>query len=174
MLDIAVKNRRKTKGITINLNVPQAMGQQSSGGSYRSATAGLIFANPVMTLLIIAAILASVVIVGGLSLELFIGLLLNPWSWAAALIIGMLADQPRTSTIIGFSIIIGLAVWGWSLYQDYTAIPQICSYPIIGWIACGAIDIITFIPKLFILGLTILVSFIQLWVVSFAKYELIR
>lgn len=173
MLVIAVKNRRKTKGITINLTVPQAVGQQAKGRSYRSATAGLIFANPLMALLMIAVILASIVIIGGLSLELFIGLLLNPWSWAIALIIGMLA-QPRTGEIIGFSIIVGLGLWGWGLYQDYTVTSQICSFPIIGWIACGVWDIFTFIPKLFILGLTILTSFIQLWIVSFIKYVLSR
>ena len=167
MLVIAAKKRRS------NINVPQVIGQQASGGNYRSATASLIFANPMAALTIIAVILASLMIVGGLSLELFIGLLLNPWSWAIALIIGMLA-QPETNTVIGFSIIVGFAFWGWGIYQDYTALPQICSIPIIGWIACGAWNIVTFIPKLFILGLNILTAFIQIWMVSFIKDKLTR
>lgn len=167
------KKGKRIKDIIVNVNIPQAVSQKASGGQYRSAAAGVLFANPIMTLTIIVVGLALLLIFGGLSLGIVLEFMTNPWTWVIAIMIGMIT-KPGSNTVMGFSILVGLLFWGAGIYQDYMAMSYICSIPIIGWIACGAWNIVTFVPKLFLLGLHIMTAFVQIWIVSFIKYELSR
>lgn len=163
--------RKRVKDIIVNVNVPQSVGQQARGGQYGAAAAGFLFANPVLAIIIAVVGIALFVILGGVALGTFFELMLNPWTWVLALLVGMVA-KPGSGTVIGFAIIVGLLFWGIGIYQEYMAWQQICNIPIIGWIACGAWNIITFLPKLFFLGLHVMTAFVQIWIISFLKYEL--
>lgn len=167
------KKGKRIKDIIVNVNIPQAAGQKARGGQYGQAAAGILFANPLTALTIIVVGLALLMILGGLSLGIVLEFMTNPWTWVIAIIIGMIT-KPGSNTVLGFSILVGLVFWGAGIYQDYTAMREFCSIPIIGWIACGVWNVVTFVPKLFLLGLHILTAFVQIWIVSFVKYELSR
>ena len=164
---------RRIKRFVGNVNVPQVVVQRASGGKYGQAAAGFLFANPVLALSIAAIGIALFLIFGSIGVGIFLEFMMNPWTWAISLLIGIVM-KPGTNTVIGFSFLVGLLFWGMGIYQDYTAMQHICSIPIVGWIACGAWNIVTFVPKLFLLGLHIMVAFVQIWIVSFIKYELSR
>ena len=93
--------------------------------------------------------------------------------WFAALILVALVE-PKSSNVMIFAVLMGLLFWGWDLYTEYQTMKAICETPIIGAIACSAWNIITFMPKLFMLGLKIMVSFAMVWVSSFFKHLLTK
>lgn len=163
--------RNRLKNVIVNVNVPQASAQAARGGKYGAAAAGILFANPVLAIIIAVVGIALFVILGGIALPIFMQLMMSPWMWILSILIG-LAFTPKSNNVIMFAVLVGLIFWGYGIYQEFAALQQICSIPIIGWIACGAWNVITFIPKLFMLGLHIMVAFVQIWIISFIKYEL--
>lgn len=160
------KLRKRAKSIIVNVRMPQG-----SYGSARAATAGFLFANPILGIIIIVVGLVLFMILGGLALPIVFGMFLNPFMWVLAIVIS-LVSKPSSNSVIVFAVLMGLLFWGYDVYMEYLAFQQICSIPIIGPIVCGGWNIITFIPKLFMLGLKIMVSFAMIWIGGFIRYQL--
>lgn len=165
--------RQRLKNVIVNVNVPQSSVLAAKGGQYRAAAAGFLLANPILAIIIAVVGIAAFILIGGITLPIFLSMMFSPWMWIATIVVAAVMT-PRSNTIIIFAILIGLAFWGYDVYLEYQALQQICNIPIIGWIACGAWNVITFIPKLFMLGLNVMVAFVQIWIVSFIKYQLIK
>lgn len=142
-------------------------------GRAASSAAGILFTNPAVALALIVGTFIAFIVIGGLALPTIISMFFNIWMWVAALAISLLF-KPRSGIVLIFAVLMSLGFWGFSLYQEYLAMQQICSIPIIGWIACAGWNVITFIPKLMMLGITFSVSFAMLWTISFLRYQLVE
>jgi hypothetical protein len=162
------KKSRRSRNIVVNVNIPKG-----SQKRYGPDVAGFLFANPVAGIVIVTVGIALFMIVGGLSLPVIIGMFMNPWMWVLAIVI-TLAAKPKSNTTIAFAVLMGLLFWGYDIYMEYLAIQQICSIPIVGMFMCGAWNVISFIPKLFGLGLKIIVSFAMIWIGEFIRYQLTK
>jgi hypothetical protein len=162
------RRKRPKRKIVVNVNLPK--------GSYKksgSPVAGLLFANPFAAIIIAVVGIAIFTIIGGLSLPIIIGMFLNPWMWGLSLAVAVIFE-PKSNTITILAVLVGLLFWGYGIYMEYLALKPICDIPLVGAIFCGSWNIITFLPKLLMLGLNIMVSFAMIWIVSFIKYELTK
>ena len=109
---------------------------------------------------------------GGLALANIIQTLTNPYLWASALIISAVFKPYKT--IIIWSLLIALGIWGYGVYQEVQTITSnpSCQIPIIGWIICSAIFAGKITGWIWSFAITLLSSFIALYTSTFLFYNL--
>lgn len=165
--------RKRRNGVHVHVHLPKqyvgAAGKET-GRVLGGKAAGWLITNPIAAIIIIIVGIAAFLILGGLTLASVVNKFLNIWLWCGAILITVLT-KPK-DTIIMWAILLGFVSWMYVVYQEYLAWQQFCSIPIIGWIACFGKDILTFLPKMWDLGVTIFVAFGMIYICEFMRYQI--
>lgn len=146
--------------------------------------ADLLFNNPLPIIIALVIGLPVTILlgifIGGVALETIVGLFLNLFLWSAVIFLVIFLElfnvKPDSRIIIIFSIVIGGAFWIASILPDIQAAGQfwLCQIPIIGGLTCGFAAAVSFVPRIFLLGLYILTTFAMIYVFEFIRLITIR
>jgi len=165
--------RKKNKGVHVHVHMPKMYTREAARGFGRgvgTAGVGFLISNPIVAIIVIVVGIALFMILGGFTLMAVVTKLMNVWMWCVAILIAVFT-KPR-DTIIMWAILTGLVFWMYGVYQEMLAWQQICQIPIIGWLICGTWNVITFLPKLWDLGVTIFVAFAMIYIAEFVRYQI--
>ena len=165
--------RKKRNGVHVHVHLPKqyvgAAGREA-GRVLGGKVAGWLITNPIAAVIIIVVGIAAFLILGGITLAAVFTKFMNVWMWALAILIAVLT-KPK-DTIIMWAILLGFVFWMYAVYQEMLAWQQLCQIPIIGWIACFGKDILTFLPKMWDLGVTVFVAFAMIYICEFIRYQI--
>lgn len=165
--------KRKRNGVHVHVHLPKeyvGAAGRAAGSRLGGAAAGFLIANPLVAIIIIVVGIFVFMFVGGATLMSVFQKLTNVWMWAIVLLIA-LATKPKDTMII-WAILVGMLFWGYGIYQEYMSYQAICQIPIIGWLMCTGWNMITFLPKLWDLGVTIFVAFGMIYIAEFLRSQI--
>jgi len=179
------KPKKKNAGkqiINVTMNLPKQYLQgatQAAGQKAGQAAVGVLLAHPVVAIVAILISVALLVILGGLALvsvvEIVLPLNITSISmWILSLILSLVLRPKGTGYIIGLAVVVGGLFWGVGIYQEYVAMQDVCNIPIVGWMICSAWNVVTFLPRLYGLGVFIIAAFIQLTLISALRYAILK